>query len=69
MRDAIFYGPVCNRETGRCELETQINPVYRDTKKRQSHTHTFITPFGIKQNMYRDSVQRVVTADDLFRDA
>ena len=42
---------------------------FSETLKSHKAIHlTFITPFGVKQNMYRHSVQNVITAEDLFKD-
>ncbi len=42
---------------------------FKETQKRRIAIHlTFITPYGVKQNMYQYSVQNVITADDLFKE-
>ena len=42
---------------------------FREAQKSRTAVHlTFITPFGVKQNMYKFSVQNVITADDLFKE-
>ena len=42
---------------------------FRETQKSHKAVHlTFITPFGVKRNMYQYSVQNVITADDLFKE-
>lgn len=41
---------------------------FREAQKGHKAVHTIlITPFGIKRNMYKHSVQNVVTAEDLFK--
>ena len=42
---------------------------FREVQKGYKAVHTIlITPFGIKRNMYRHSVQNVVTSEDLFKE-
>lgn len=42
---------------------------FQETQKKRVAIHlTFITPYGVKQNMYQYSVQNVVTAEDLFKE-
>lgn len=42
---------------------------FADAQKTHKAVHlTLITPFGIKQNLYRFSVQNVITAEDLFKE-
>lgn len=42
---------------------------FEQTLKSHKAIHmTFITPFGIKQNMYQYVVQNVITAEDLFKE-
>ena len=48
--DALFFSPMG-------KLHYEYGELYKSL---------LITPFGIKQNMYRHSVQNVVTAKDLF---
>ena len=36
------------------------------TKTRKTVHHTFITTYGVKQNLYSGIVQSEVVADDLF---
>ena len=37
------------------------------TKTRKALQHTFITTYGVKQNLYSGIVQSEVTMDDLFK--
>lgn len=42
---------------------------FNETQKKHKAAHlTFITPFGIKQNIYQYTVQNVITAEELFKD-
>lgn len=49
--------------TLRCRMET----VRQKIKKTQQLHLTFVTTFGVKQNMYSGCVQSYVTLDDLFK--
>jgi len=42
---------------------------FQETQKKRVAIHlTFITPYGVKQNLYQYSVQNVVTIEDLFKE-
>lgn len=45
------------------------NTRFSETQKEHKAVHlTLITPYGIKENMYRHSVQNVITLSDLFKE-
>lgn len=48
-------------------LRHRIATVAAGLKKTQSLQLTFITTFGVKQNMYSGIMQSEVTIDDLFK--
>ncbi len=49
-------------------LRNRVETFRRETGMRGGIHLTFVTPFGIKRNKYRNLVQSEVTLDDLFRD-
>lgn len=49
------------------DIDNKVNTFLRQTGTRKSVMLTFITSFGLKQNVYSGMVQRQLTLDDLFR--
>ena len=47
-------------------LRHRLSTLQNGLQKRQNIHLTFITTFGVKDNMYRGIVQKEVTLDDLF---
>ncbi|MGN1173801.1 MAG: ATP-binding protein [Muribaculaceae bacterium] len=48
------------------ELRDKVTAFTEQSKKRKNPHLTIITTYGLKQNMYSGSVQRVITMEDLF---
>lgn len=48
------------------ELRNKVSAFTEQSKKKKNPHLTIITTFGLKQNMYSGSVQRVITMEDLF---
>ena len=49
------------------KLRNRLSALMEKTKNKKNLQLTLVTTYGLKNNMYSNRIQRVVTMDDLFR--